>query len=150
MHVSGVSSPPPFAVLSLPAGVGFGGVLAHELALQLAASSADPPLALALLDAPQSLRNPGALLSWLLEAQRQEMCQAAAALYPAVAAAAGTDAPSFEAFVSRLASVAVPEEQLDYVATFKPAEVRVWWVVGWVGLFRMQDAPACLLADRKH
>lgn len=105
------------------AGVGFGGVLAHELAIQLAATSAEPPLALALLEAPHAARAPAALLPWLPEPARQEVCQAAAALYPAVAAAAGGDAPSFEAFVSRLASVAGPEEQLDYVASFKPAEV---------------------------
>lgn len=106
------------------AGVGFGGVLAHELSLQLSASSAEPPLALALLEGPHSLWSSAALLPWLPEERRHEVCQAGAALFPAVAAAAGVSAPSFEAFVSRLASLAGYDEQLDYVAGFKPEEVR--------------------------
>lgn len=106
------------------AGVGFGGVLAHELSLQLSATSAEPPLALALLVGPHSLRSSAALLAWLPEERRHEVCQAGAALFPAVAAAAGAAAPSFEAFVSRLASLAGYDEQLDYVAGFKPEDVR--------------------------
>ena len=110
--------------LHYAAGVGFGGVLAHELALQLSAISAEPPLALALLEPPQSLRAPATLLSWLFEQQRAEVCQVASVLYPAVAAAAASSAPSFEAFVARLASIPDHNQQLDYVATFKPPEVR--------------------------
>ncbi len=106
------------------AGVGFGGVLAHELALQLSAISAEPPLALALLEPPQSLRAPATLLSWLPEQQRAEVCQVASVLYPAVAAAAASNAPSYDAFVARLASIPDHNQQLDYVATFKPPEVR--------------------------
>lgn len=116
------TKPPP--THSLTTGIGFGGVLAHELALQLSASSAEPPLALALLEPPQSLRFPAMLLSWLPEQQRAEVCQVASALYPAVAAA-GSNAPSFEAFVARLASIPDHNQQLDYVATFKPPEVCV-------------------------
>lgn len=100
-------------------------MLAHELALQLSATSADPPLALALLEAPHSLRSSAALAACLPdEAQRQEVCQVAAALYPAVVAAAGAGAPSFDSFAARLASCAGHDQQLDYVAAFKPAEVR--------------------------
>lgn len=98
-------------------------MLAHELALQLSATSAEPPLALALLEPPQSVRNPATLLSWLPEQQRAEVCQVASVLHPAVAAGAGAEAPSFDAFVSRLASIPDHNQQLDYVATFKPAEV---------------------------
>lgn len=104
-------------------GVGFGAVLAHELAIQLSASSPDTVQALALFEGLHTLRHPAALLSWLAPPKRREVCQAAAALYPVVAAAAGAAAPGIEAFAARLASIASYEEQLDYVASFKLAEV---------------------------
>ena len=47
----------------------------------------------------------------------------ASALYPAVLAGAGSAAPSLEAFAARLASIPGYDEQLEYVATFRPAQV---------------------------
>lgn len=127
----------PPASLPAPAGVGYGAVLAHEVALQLSDSSAEGPPALALFEGAHSLRSPARLLSWLPAGKRQEVCQVAATLYPAVLAGAGAGAPSLEAFAARLASIAGYDEQLDYVATFKPAEVRGRrdeGGMGWVGV----------------
>ena len=106
-----------------PAGVGFGAVLAHEVALQLSTGAADPPLVLALFEGLHSPADPSKLLSWLSVSKRDEVCQVAAALFPAVTAAAGAAAPSLPAFASKLASIAGYEGQLDYVATFKPPQV---------------------------
>lgn len=116
----------PAASPLLVGGVGHGAVLAHEMALQLAAAAPGAPLALVLLEGCHSPRYPAALLSWLPPAQREEVCQVAAALYPVVAAAAGAAVPGVEAFAARLASLPGYDEQLDYVASFKPAEVRAW------------------------
>lgn len=131
LHTLDVISPLPASkilttwnLLAPAPGVGYGAVLAHELAIQLSDSSADAPLALALFEGAHSLCSPAGLLSWLPEARRQEVCQVAAVLYPEVLAGAGSAAPSLEAFASRLASVAGYDEQLEYVASFRPAEVR--------------------------
>jgi thioesterase domain-containing protein len=103
-------------------GVGFGGVLAHEIALQLDAVS-DRVAAFALFEGCHVVSNPSSTLNWLsTREQRNEICQAGAAVYPAVVAAAGADAPSIDAFVARLASINGFEAQLDYVASFKPKE----------------------------
>jgi thioesterase domain-containing protein len=109
-------------------GVGFGGVLAHEIAIQLDAVS-DRVAAFALFEGCHVVPNPTATLNWLsTREQRNEMCQAGAAVYPQVVAAAGTDAPSIDAFVARLASINGFEGQLDYVASFKPKqEPSVAW-----------------------
>jgi thioesterase domain-containing protein len=112
--------PPGGAPLVL-AGVGFGGVLAHEAALQLDAAT-DRAAAVALLEGAHAVANPAATLNWLAPAARKEVCQAAAALYPAVRAAAGAAAPSLDAFAARLASISGFDAQLDYVASFKPQE----------------------------
>jgi thioesterase domain-containing protein len=113
---------PPGAGLVL-AGVGFGGALAHELALQLDAGGADRALALALFDGVLCVAAPAATLSWLAPPRRAEVCQAAGALYPAVRAAAGAGAPSVDAFAARLASIEGGDAQLDYVASFRPPDV---------------------------
>jgi thioesterase domain-containing protein len=103
-------------------GVGFGGVLAHEIALQLDAVS-DRVAAFALFEGCHVVSNPDSTLNWLsTREQRNEICQAGAAVYPAVVAAAGADAPSIDAFVARLASINGFEAQLDYVASFKPKD----------------------------
>ena len=103
-------------------GVGFGGVLAHEIALQLDAVS-DRVAAFALFEGCHVVSNPDSTLNWLsTREQRNEICQAGAAVYPAVVAAAGADAASIDAFVARLASIDGFEAQLDYVASFKPRE----------------------------
>jgi thioesterase domain-containing protein len=112
---------PPGAGLVL-AGVGFGGALAHELALQLDAGGADRALALALFDGALCVAAPAATLSWLPPPRRAEVCQAAGALYPAVRAAAGAGAPSVDAFAARLASIEGGDAQLDYVASFRPPD----------------------------
>jgi hypothetical protein len=105
------------------AGVGFGAVLAHEMVLQLANASPDARLGLALFEGLHTIRNPASVLSWLPPAKRLDVCQLAAALYPALAAGAGATAPGIDAFAARLASLVGYDEQLDYVASFKPAQV---------------------------
>lgn len=103
-------------------GVGFGGILAHEIALQVDAVS-DRVAAFALFEGCHVVTNPASTLNWLsTREQRNEICQAGAAVYPAVVAAEGADAPSIDAFVARLASINGFEAQLDYVASFKPKE----------------------------
>lgn len=104
------------------AGVGFGGVLAHELALQLHHTD-DRVQALALFEGLYSVQAPSAVLSWLSEAQREEVCQVAGLLYPLIRWAAGASAPSLDAFAARLASIPGYDEQLEYVASFRPKEV---------------------------
>lgn len=106
------------------AGVGFGGVLAHEMVLQLDAVS-DRVAAFALFEGTHIVPNPNAALSWVSPELRREVCQAGAAVYPAVAAAVGAGAPSMDAFVARLASISGFEGQLDYVASFKPRDESV-------------------------
>jgi len=104
------------------AGVGYGAVLAHEMALQLHRNS-DRVHALALFEGLHAVHAPAAVVSWLGEAQREEVCQVAALLYPLVRRAAGAGAPSLDAFAARLASVPDYDGQLDYVASFRPKEV---------------------------
>jgi len=113
---------PPSARELILSGIGFGGVLAHEIALQLDAVS-DRVAAFALFEGFHVVTNPASTLNWLsTREQRNEICQAGAAVYPAVVAAKGADAPSIDAFVARLASINGFEAQLDYVALFKPKE----------------------------
>lgn len=113
---------PPSARELILSGVGFGGVLAHEIALQLDAVS-DRVAAFALFEGCHVVTNPASTLNWLFtREQRNEICQAGAAVYPAIVAAKGADAPSIDAFVARLASIKGFEAQLDYVASFKPRE----------------------------
>ena len=108
-------------------GVGFGGVLAHEIALQLDAIS-DKVAAFALFEGAHVVSNPKTALNWLRPEQQREVCQAGAVVYPAVLAAAGAGAPSMDAFVARLASISGFEAQLDYVSSFKPrGEVSAAW-----------------------
>lgn len=119
LREAGVVAP---AARLLLAGVGFGAVLAHELAVQLSAATSASVQALVLLEGSHSLATPSATLSWLSPAARTDAAAIAAALYPAVVAAAGHRAPGLEAFATRLASLDGYEAQLDYVATFRPAE----------------------------
>ncbi len=105
------------------AGVGFGAVLAHEMSLQLHRTS-DRVHALALFEGLHAVHAPAAVLGWLEEAQRGELCQVAALLYPLIKHAAGAGAPSVDAFAARLASISGYDEQLEYVGSFKPVEVR--------------------------
>lgn len=112
--------------LAVIGGVGFGAVLAHEVALQLDQAT-DQVLALALFEAPHAVPDPGTTLAWVADrGQREEVCQVAAALYPTVLRAAGAGgAPSPTAFACKLASTAGYDAQLDYIASFKPPEVGV-------------------------
>ena len=103
-------------------GVGFGGVLAHELALQLDAVN-ENIASLALFEGFHTVSNPEASLSWLAEDVRRDTCQAAVALYPLIVDNTGTNAPSIDAIVARLASIDGFDEQLDYIASFKPKDV---------------------------
>jgi hypothetical protein len=124
---------PPGRALIL-AGVGHGALLAHELAIQLSSSSAPEAVqALALLEPLHAPRRPALLLTWLTAEARREACAVVAALYPAVAAAAGAAAPGPDAFAARLASLAGHDAQLNYVASFKPAEVsaNAWFGIAW-------------------
>lgn len=116
------------------AGIGFGAVLAHEMALQLHRTT-DRVQALALFEGLHAVHAPAAVLSWVAEGpQREEACQVAALLYPLIRQAAGASAPSMDAFAARLASIQGYDEQLEYVASFRPKEVRpggqsrgAWW-----------------------
>lgn len=115
------------------AGVSYGAVLAHELALQLQGSGSDAVQALALFEGLHTVHAPATVLGWLEGAAREEVCRVAGLLYPLVCRAAGASAPSIDAFATRLASIAGYDEQLEYVASFKPAEAscggakRVRW-----------------------
>jgi len=102
------------------AGVGFGGLLAHEMALQMDASN-DRVAALALFEGAHAIANPAATLNWLSPEERRDACQAATAVYAAVRDAVGGMAPPMDTFVSRLASISGFDAQLDYVASFRPA-----------------------------
>lgn len=102
------------------AGVGFGGLLAYEISLQLNATS-DRVAALALFEGAHVVSNASTSLNWLTPEQRKEVCQIATSLYPTVLAAVGPGAPSLDAFATRLASIPDFSTQLDYIASFKPA-----------------------------
>lgn len=106
------------------AGVGFGGVLAHEMALQLNRLN-DSVQALALFDGLHAVRAPALPLGPRSQEQHDEICLVAAALYPLVSHAAGDDASSVDAFSAGLASCAGYDAQLEYVASFRPQEVGV-------------------------
>lgn len=108
------------------AGVGFGAVVAHELALQAAAAS-DRVLGLVLLEGRQAVR--ASALAWLPPARAAEVGQVASLLYPTVQAAAeeggaAGGAPGVEAFATRLGSIQGFDGQLDYIALFRPHHVR--------------------------
>jgi len=133
----------------LAAGVGFGGVVAHELALQfhkleveamknktkdqkdtvpnndnLAAllSRVGEP-SLALFEGLHTVEAPNDTLNWLpLVESREDVCQAATLLYPMIKDAAGRGTPSREAFAVRLASLPDFDSQLDYIGSFRPAD----------------------------
>lgn len=120
---------PPSVGTLIMGGVSFGGVLAHEIALQLdATTDRVTVVGLALFEGNYTVVNPGSTLPWLTAEVRYEACQAATALYPAVVAGGGAAAPSLDAFVTRLASINDFDAQLDYVATFKSADepTEVW------------------------
>ena len=122
------------ADLAVLGGVGFGGVLAHEVALQLDQATGQA-LGLALFEGPHAVPDPGATLAWVGDrGQREEVCQVAAALYPAVLQAAGPGggAPTPAAFACKLASTAGYDAQLDYIASFKPAGVGAGGAGAWV------------------
>lgn len=109
------------------AGVGFGALLAHEMALQLDAEN-DRVAALALFEGAYTLANTEVTLNWLSVEQQREACQVASTVYPEIREAAGAAAPSFDAFVSRLASIAGFEGQLDYITSFRPySEEQAAW-----------------------
>lgn len=100
------------------AGIGFGGLLAHELALNLDSIS-DKVAAFALFEGINTIANPDTGLSWLSDEVRRDTCQAAAALYPLIVESCGSSAPSLDSIVTRLASIPGFDEQLDYIASFR-------------------------------
>jgi hypothetical protein len=133
----------------LATGVGFGGVIAHELALQfhkleveamqnktktqkdtvpnndnsvaLLSQVGEPSLAL--FEGLHTVEAPNDTLNWLpLVESREDVCQAATLLYPMIKDAAGRGTPSREAFAVRLASLPDFDAQLDYIGSFRPAE----------------------------
>lgn len=103
------------------AGVGFGGLLAHELALNLD-SVTDKVAGLALFEGFHTVSNPEASLNWLSEDVCRDTCQAAVALYPLISESSGSHAPSLDSFVARLASISGFDEQLDFIASFRPGD----------------------------
>lgn len=103
----------------LLSGIGFGAVLAHELAIQFDNLN-DRVALLALFEGAYAVSNPDTSLNWLSGQARKATCQAASALYELVCMAAGERAPSLDAFAARLASIKGFDAQLDYVASFKP------------------------------
>lgn len=108
------------------AGVGFGAVVAHELALQVSAAS-DRVLGLVLLEGRHSVR-PQALKR-LPPARAAEVGQVATLLYPTVLAAAEADGaragvPAPATFAARLGAIAGFDSQLDFIAGFRPHNER--------------------------
>ena len=98
-------------------GVGFGGLLAHELALHLDAAGNNVG-ALALIEGFNAIRDTDPILELLPGETGIDTCQAAMAMWPLVAD--GVEAPSVDEFAFKLASISGFDGQLDYVSSFKP------------------------------
>lgn len=111
----------------LLSGVGFGAVLAHELAVQMDKVS-DRVALLALFEGAHTVSNPDTSLNWLSPETRQATCQAAGALYDIVRTAAKDATPSMDIFAARMASIQGFDAQLDYIASFRPQEqeLAIW------------------------
>lgn len=114
------------------AGVGYGGVIAAEAALQLHRATGLPQ-PLVLLEGAFTVRYSDVVFNFVPKGEaRDDICQVATLLWPTIQAAmsggdgAGEWGPSKEAFGVRLASLNSHDEQLAYIDTFKPAEVRVY------------------------
>ena len=100
-------------------GVGFGGLLAHELALHLDSLSNNVG-ALALFEGFNVIRNMEPILAMLTGETAYDTCQAAMAMYPMIADSIGAKAPSLDEFATKLASISGFDGQLDYVSSFRP------------------------------
>jgi thioesterase domain-containing protein len=111
-------------------GVGFGGILAHELALQLDREGSRAVEALALFEGHSVVNNPTVTLNWLSDAARDEVCQVAALVLPMIQSAVAQQSkdgsssmpPTIDSLAVRLASIDGYDEQLDYIASFKPEQ----------------------------
>lgn len=105
-------------------GVGFGGLLAHELALHLDGLN-DNVCTLALFEGLYTIKDNTQVSQLLSEEAAVDTCQAAVALYPLILETMGPKAPPLDEIVIRLAETPAFDEQLDYLASFRPENLSV-------------------------
>jgi acyl transferase domain-containing protein/NADPH:quinone reductase-like Zn-dependent oxidoreductase/acyl carrier protein/thioesterase domain-containing protein len=103
-------------------GVGFGGLLAHELALHLDSVS-NNVAALALIEGFNIIKDPKPILDLLTGETAYDTCQAAMAMYPMISDSKGSGAPTVDDFALSLANISGFDGQLDYVSSFRPVEI---------------------------
>mmetsp|Transcript_4707 Transcript_4707/g.9392 ORF Transcript_4707/g.9392 Transcript_4707/m.9392 type:complete len:240 (+) Transcript_4707:2-721(+) len=106
-------------------GVGFGGLLAHELALHLEGLKSNVR-ALALFEGCYVIKDSSRVFQMLPAQAAMDTCQVALALYPLIINAMGPERGALDDFVQHVAQKRSFDEQLDYVASFKPESLSVY------------------------